>query len=193
MARSKDFDEDETLDKAVQLFWYKGYNATSAQDLVDGLGINRSSLYNTFGDKKQLFLKSLARYREQTTGAMLTFIAASTDAEQTLRGILEFAAQESVTDVLPRGCFMVNSAVEVAPHDADMLQAVSDNRKAVEDALCTLAAQGQASGQFSGAQRPQSIARFIYNTISGIRVAGRSGTSAETFEDIIQVTLRALR
>jgi TetR/AcrR family transcriptional repressor of nem operon len=193
MARSKDFDEDETLDKAVQLFWYKGYNATSAQDLVDGLGINRSSLYNTFGDKKQLFLKSLARYRAQTTGAMLAFISASTNAEETVRSLLQFAAQESVTDVLPRGCFMVNSAVEVAPHDPDMLQAVTDNRKAVEEALCSLATQGQASGHFSGTQSARSIARFIFNTISGIRVAARSGASAETFEDIIEVTLRALR
>ena len=69
MGRNKDFDEEELLEKAVNVFWKKGYNATSAQDLVDALGINRSSLYNTYTDKKTLFTKSLKHYQQKQTNA----------------------------------------------------------------------------------------------------------------------------
>lgn len=85
MARVKEFDEDVVLDKAVALFWTKGYNGTSAQDLVDHLGISRSSLYGTYGDKHTLFLKALQRYREKNSAAFLKLVKASDNAGESIK------------------------------------------------------------------------------------------------------------
>ncbi len=82
MARTKDFDEQEVLKKAVCLFWNKGYNATSMQDLVDQLGISRSSLYDTYGDKHTLYLKALEEYQQTNGGKLCSIVHESASAKE---------------------------------------------------------------------------------------------------------------
>src|SRR3954468_21430170 len=108
MARSKDFDEQEVLNKAVSLFWLKGYNGTSMQDLVDTLGISRSSLYDTYVDKHTLYLKALAFYR-LTWGDQLNDIVAQTaSAKQAIKQLLQLITSNLLNDEQHKGCFMVN-------------------------------------------------------------------------------------
>src|SRR5437868_5714416 len=113
MARSKDFDEQEVLSKAVNLFWLKGYNGTSMQDLVDGLGISRSSLYDTYGDKHSLYLKALESYQYAGNDQMCHIINSAPNAKEAIRSLLQFIAN----NLTQKGCFLVNAEVEVAPHD----------------------------------------------------------------------------
>src|ERR1700712_1775977 len=115
MARTKDFDENEVLTKAIQLFWHKGYNGTSMQDLVDGLGISRSSLYDTYTDKHTLFVKALESYQNTAAGKIQEIISTSTSAKKTVRKLLELATNDLLCDKQQKGCFMVNAEVEVAP------------------------------------------------------------------------------
>src|SRR5688572_30165055 len=129
MARVKEFDEDMVLDKAVALFWSKGYNGTSAQDLVDHLEISRSSLYGTYGDKRTLFLKSLQRYREKMSGSFIKMIQESEDAEETITEIFKSLLAESRDDSIPKGCFMVNSTVELASFDEEIADLIRENEK----------------------------------------------------------------
>src|SRR5436309_2382108 len=98
MARKKEFNEDELLVKATNLFWRKGYNATSAQDLVDELKINRSSLYNTYSDKKTLFEKALKKYQEQQTNAIIDMLNKADDPEEAIKQIFDNLVKESCED-----------------------------------------------------------------------------------------------
>src|ERR1700755_2679328 len=106
MARTKDFDENEVLCKAIDLFWRKGYNGTSMQDLVDGLGISRSSLYDTYGDKHTLFIKALESYKGTNAVKFGDIISNSGTAKETIKKILEFITGGLLEDECHKGCFM---------------------------------------------------------------------------------------
>src|SRR5579863_6774149 len=116
MSRMKDFDENEVINKAIAIFWHKGYNGTSMQDLVDGLGISRSSLYDTYGDKHALFVRALESYRETACNNLSKIISESPTAKAGIQRLLEYTIKELVGDKQQKGCFLVNAAVEVAPH-----------------------------------------------------------------------------
>lgn len=193
MARVKEFDEKTVLEKAVDLFHCKGYNATSAQDLVDALGISRSSLYDTYGDKRSLYLKALQYYRSTASDRMIDMVKNSTDIEETIKQIFKAAVKESVEDKLSKGCFLVNTTIELAPHDKDVAEIVNQNRTDVENALCLAIKKGQDNGVFTKAQSAISLARFIFNNISGLRVAAKSNAEKKVFDDIVKVTLSVLK
>src|SRR5262245_10373536 len=89
MARSKEFEINEVLDKAINLFWRQGYEKTSIQDLVDGMGIHRRSLYDTFGDKHQLFMDALNRYNAMTSSKITKRIERSASVKQAIRQLFE--------------------------------------------------------------------------------------------------------
>ena len=192
MARTKEFDTDEVLSKAIDLFWDKGYNGCSMQDVVDGLGLSRSSIYETFGDKRQLFLEALKRYQYEGLKALEEDINTTSDIRQSLTKVFESVIPQSQDSPLQKGCFMVNSAVELACQDPEIAEIVRVNRLEVEDILCKAIEKGQQSGQLASTLDPRSIARFIYTSLSGIRVTARSGTDRKTLEDIICVTLSVL-
>jgi TetR/AcrR family transcriptional repressor of nem operon len=193
MARKKEFDEDQLLDKAVALFWDKGYHATSAQDLVDGLGINRSSLYNTYTDKRTLFTKSLRQYQAKNTNAVLSMLKNAVDARGAISQILHAVIKESEEDALAKGCFMVNTAVELSSHDKEIGALVAENNQSVEYAFTRTIEKGQADGQFTKTKDARALARFVFSTISGLRVSARSGVDKQTLEDIVDVALSALQ
>jgi len=192
MARSKDFDESEVLEKAVALFWLKGYNGTSMQDLVDGLGISRSSLYDTYVDKHTLYLKALEFY-QRTGGAQLFEIVTSTpSAKDAIKQLLQMITNNLVKDKEHKGCFMVNAEVEVASHDAAVKDIVCKNDKQVEEAFYRAIKKGQESGEISNKQDAKALTRFFLNTIKGIRVSAKSTTDKAFFNDIIKTSLSVL-
>jgi TetR/AcrR family transcriptional regulator, transcriptional repressor for nem operon len=192
MARTKDFDEDEVLAKAVSLFWYKGYNGTSMQDLVDGLGISRSSLYDTYGDKHTLFIKALESYKESATGKMCDIVTNAVSAKEAIKRLLEITTMDLVGDCEHKGCFMTNATVEVAPHDKEVSDIVCQNDQQVEDAFYKAIEKGQMSGEITSKQDARALARFIINNVKGMRVSAKSTTDKGIFDDIIKLTLSAL-
>ena len=132
MARTKDFDEDEVLAKAIKLFWQKGYNGTSMQDLVDGLGISRSSIYDTFGDKHKLYLKALCTYRQSQVNIRNQILNAPVPAKTAIRQLMDLTIDQMIRDKQHKGCFLINSAVETAPHDKETNTIVCQNDQEVE-------------------------------------------------------------
>jgi TetR/AcrR family transcriptional repressor of nem operon len=193
MPRKKDFDEDELLEKAVNLFWKKGYHATSAQDLVDGLGINRSSLYNTYTDKRTLFTKSLKMYQQQRTGLMLNTLQQSHDIGETIKQIFNNIIDEDMADTMQKGCFMVNTAVELSDQDQEINNIVSANNQSVEDALVAAIEKGRQNGQVLNPLTSRAIAQFIFATISALRVTARSGAGRQVMQNIADVALYSLK
>lgn len=192
MARSKDFDEEEVLKKAVCTFWHKGYNATSMQDLVDALGISRSSLYDTYGDKHTLYIKAL-EYYQNTGGAHMCGLANSpAPAKQAIRQMLEYTANALLNDDQQKGCFMVNAEVEVAPHDTEVKDIICKTDQRNEESFYIAIKNGQERGEISNKQDARALARFLFNAVKGIQVLAKSSSDKSLFDDIINTTLSVL-
>jgi TetR/AcrR family transcriptional repressor of nem operon len=192
MARTKDFDENEVLSKAIQIFWHKGYNGTSMQDLVDGLGISRSSLYDTYTDKHTLFVKALESYQNSGAVKIQEIIDNRGSAKATIKQLLEFVINELLCDKQQKGCFMVNAEVEVAPHDAEVNNLVCKNDQQMEDAFYLVIKKGQDNGEIEKNQDARALSRFIFNIVKGIRVTAKSTSDRAVFDDIIKLTISAL-
>lgn len=192
MARSKDFDENEVLSKAVCLFWLKGYNGTSMQDLVDSLGISRSSLYDTYVDKHTLYLKALEFYQTKWGIQLSDIVANTTSAKEAITQLLHLITTNLLKDKQHRGCFMVNAEVEVAPVDAEVKKIVCKNDQQVEEAFYSAIKKGQESGEIPTRQDARALTRFFLNTIKGIRVSAKSITDSAFFNDIIKTSLSVL-
>jgi TetR/AcrR family transcriptional repressor of nem operon len=192
MARTKDFDEDEVLDKAMYLFWNQGYNGTSMQDLVDGLGISRSSLYDTFGDKHSLFIKTLENYKKNASAKLEAIIANAPSAKEAVKQLLEYTTRELLSDQQHKGCFMVNAAVEVAPHDQEVSKIICQNDRQVEEYFRKAIEKGKLSGEITNPQDAGELARFVFNNVTGLRVTAKSVTDQKYFEGIIDMTMSVL-
>lgn len=193
MARTKEFNEDQALDKAIEIFWYKGYNGTSAQDLVTHLGLSRSSLYDTFGDKQKLFAQSLQRYQKNAQKQIVELFDQSENIKETLHDIFKQAVIESLEDRITKGCFMVNSSVELAMHDEEIAKIVKNNSQVMEEVFTKAVQKGQDSGDISKANSAKVLARFIFNNYSGIRVLARSGErDKQVYDDIVKALFSML-
>jgi TetR/AcrR family transcriptional repressor of nem operon len=193
MARTKEFNEDKALDKAMEIFWHKGYNGTSAQDLVTHLGLSRSSLYDTFGDKQKLFAQSLKKYQKQSQDQVVHLFETSENIKETLHDIFKQAVVESLEDRITKGCFMVNSSIELAMHDQEIAKIVQNNGQTMEDVFTKAVQKGQDLGQISKKLEARALARFIFNNYSGIRVLARSGEKdKQVYDDIVKTMLSVL-
>lgn len=190
MARNKEFSEKDVLEKAINLFSEKGFNGISMQELVDGLAINRSSIYDTFGDKEQLFLQALQHYRKAYTQKMLDMIENSTDIKKTIQDIFEFIIEDIHQDKKKLGCFMVNTSVDLASHEKKISNIVHENMLAIEEMLTKAIKKAQAQKQINQQLEPQTLARFVSNNINGLRLAGRLKLQDDWYMDIIKATLK---
>jgi TetR/AcrR family transcriptional repressor of nem operon len=193
MARTKEFNEDQALDKAIEIFWHKGYNGTSAQDLVTYLGLSRSSLYDTFGDKQKLFARSLQRYQKNAQDQIVKLFDESANIKETLQDIFKQAVIESLEDRITKGCFMVNSSVELAMHDEEIGKIVKNNSQVMEEVFTNAVQKGQSAGDISTKMDARTLARFIFNTYSGIRVLARTGErDKQVYDDIVKAMFSLL-
>lgn len=193
MARTKVFNEQEILERAMHLFWQKGYNATSAQDLVDELGISRSSLYDTFGDKHSLFVQALKQYKKERIDPVIAGAETSEDIEGYIRNIFETVKVEALSENSSKGCFMVNSAVELAPVDTEVAAIANTIMHDTENALCNAIKRGQENGIFTTKRPARSLARFVFNSLNGLRVTVKFDADKKMFDDIVNVCLSALK
>jgi TetR/AcrR family transcriptional repressor of nem operon len=122
MPRVKLFNENDVLEKAMNLFWKKGYDATSIQDLVNHLGINRASLYDTFEGKKELFAKVFLLYRETNSNGLKQFLSSQDDIKLGFSKLFIQVIEQSKSDIHNKECFVVNTTIEFIPNDFEMIQ-----------------------------------------------------------------------
>jgi TetR/AcrR family transcriptional repressor of nem operon len=191
MPRTKEFRPEEALDAAVQLFWCRGYEATSMRDLLDGMGIGRGSFYDTFGDKHALFLAALSRFEEVRTRWV----------DETLEGAglggIEEVFRRSIEGMVSweprRGCLLANTAVELAPHDPEVAAKISRYVRRTEEAFAGALTRAQAAGEVPQDADPKILARFLVSNLHGLRVLARAGADRQSLEDAANVALRALR
>ena len=174
MPWEKQFDTDAALSKAMGAFWAQGYDATSMQDLVECMGINRGSLYATFGDKRSLFIEALTRYdtlyREDWVARLVK--------SHTPRAAITAAFEEAISAVLESGssdgCLLVNTALELSPHDAEISAIVSHGLSEMEGFFQHMIEQGQEVGDIPAHVQPVDTARGLLSLFIGLRVLSRS-------------------
>jgi len=192
MPRVKLFDENEVLIKAMNLFWKQGYSATSVQDLVSHLGINRASIYDTFGDKDKLFKKSFQLYRKQSSEGLIQFFENKQNVKIGFLELFKNAIQEAVNDKERKGCFVVNTITELVPNDESLNEVLEINKQDFINIFFEYLKKGKESGQLKTNQDLKSLATLFYTLYNGIRVVSKVRPNKKELTDSINVSLSLL-
>ncbi|WP_028401902.1 TetR/AcrR family transcriptional regulator [Ectobacillus panaciterrae] len=191
MARSKEFEVSEVLDKAMKIFWEQGYEKTSMSDLVEHMGIHRRSLYATFDDKHSLFLQAMDRYCGNVNATLLAEVKTSKTAVEALQKIFGFMISES--EDMPSGCLIVNSAVELAARDMDVDTRSIESFTVAEQMFEQIILWGQRDGEFSSDHDAKEMAEYLHNISVGIRVMARTSVDKEKLCRIVKVSTKFLQ
>ena len=192
MARCKEFDRDEALHKAMEVFWSRGYEAASVGDLVKHMGINRQSLYDTFGDKHSLYLQALDRYREVEGGKIFELLESPGSVKRALRRLFEGVVECSLGGGERRGCFVGNAMSELAGRCRETAEKTCGSMAAAEDALYRALLRGKREGEIKGGRDLRAVARFLYSSLQGLQLMSKATRDRKTLEDVVRVTLSVL-
>ncbi|TDD53987.1 TetR/AcrR family transcriptional regulator [Saccharopolyspora elongata] len=196
MARPRLFDEERALEAAMRTFWANGYEATSTQDLCEATGLGRSSIYNTFSSKHDLFMRALTRYINTTSAVQLAILEDSGRSEvnriRALLAVIVDTELENRRDGRSFGCLTVNSTVELAGRDPETAKLLDRDTEARLVALRAVIEAGQRDGGIASARDAGSLARFVNAVIGGMRIAGQAGADRAVLESIAETAMDAL-
>jgi TetR/AcrR family transcriptional repressor of nem operon len=193
MARPREFEEDTVLEAVTQRFWSNGYEATSMRDLADQTGMTTPSLYNAFGDKRAIYRLVLDRYVRLALEACSTIFGGDDPPLRALERYFDAIVEESISDSLHKGCFVVNTALEVAAHDQDFRDVVTKVFDKVEKCIRDCVAAGQRDGSILASQPPADIARLALSTTLGLRVLARTNPDREVLIGVVRPFFALLR
>ncbi|NTZ64233.1 TetR/AcrR family transcriptional regulator (plasmid) [Agrobacterium tumefaciens] len=191
MARPQEFDRHNVLNRAMELFWNKGYEATSLTDILQATGLSKSSLYGSFGDKREFFLAAYDAYREDRADqmdALLNSGSARQAIESFFRQIIEDAAKVEFSN----GCMSTNQAVELAPHDAVVRHRVETDFKLIEDALTRTIERGQREGSVTRNIDARKMAHLLVVAFPGFQVMVRAGGGRTRLRDALDLLMKQL-
>src|SRR5438552_48373 len=192
MARHKEFDQDEALQKAMEVFWSRGYEGTSIQDLVGQMGINRQSLYDTFGDKHALYLQSLDRYCQIESRKAIELLENSASVKKAVRKLFAGVVEGALSDNQRRGCFAGNAMSELAGRCKATAARTSSNMAAMEGAFYRALLRGKKEGELNSVREPRAVARFLYSSLQGLVLMSKATPDRRTLEDVVKITLSVL-
>jgi TetR/AcrR family transcriptional repressor of nem operon len=192
MARHKEFDRDEALQKAMEVFWSRGYQAASIQELVKHMGINRQSLYDTFGDKHALYLQALDRYGEEEGRRIFELLEQPGSVKKSVRQLFEGVVEKALGEGQRRGCFIGNAMSELAGRCKETAVRTCSNMAAAEEAFYSALLRGKKAGELQDIRDPRAIARFLYSSLQGLVLMAKATQDRKTLEDIVKVTLSVL-
>ena len=192
MARSKGFDEQKAIDSAVDCFWSRGFQGTSVRDLTQAMGIGGASLYNAYGDKRALFQRALERYADRSMRARIDRLQAERRPKQAILAFLAEIVDRSAKDPDRKGCLLVNSALDVAPHDAAIGDVVAGYLDEIRGFFLRSLVAAQAEGQISAKIDTEEMSRHLLGVLLGIRVLARTGARRKDLEAVARPTLELL-
>jgi TetR/AcrR family transcriptional repressor of nem operon len=192
MARPKSFDDDAVLDRALQLFRQRGFEGTSMSDLEAHLGLGRQSLYNAFGDKRELYLKALDLYQHQATGQMLAMLEGSDAGLDALERWLAANAATVTAPGRPAGCFAVNSIVE-RPDDAPTASRCTQGRECLTAAVREVLSRAQAKGEIPAERDVEGLVGLVVAHVYGLAVLARSGATERELRAASEALMAVVR
>ena len=190
MPWEKQFDKQAALNRALEAFWSRGYEATSMQDLVDCMGVNRGSLYATFGDKRALFLSTLRAYDEGRQQMLARFEARFPPREAIRQVFLAFTSK--LNEAGNRGCFLTNTALELAAHDEEIRKLVAAAQADVEGFFARMIKKGKSDGTFAAELKPGETARGLLASLLGLLVLIRSRPEPLLLKAIVDEAMHRL-
>ena len=192
MPRPKEFNPDDAIEKAMHVFWHKGYEATSMEDLLSAMDLNRGSLYDTFGDKRQLFLKVMDRYCTTFANSKFSLLDQPGPALPTLRQFINGMIEGGLADPQRRGCLIANTVMELSPHEKEIAGMVSQALKMVEDTFFNVLARAKQQGELKNDKDPRALARFLTTMMQGTIVMIKAGASADVVKQTVETALSIL-
>lgn len=193
MAGKKAFLPDHALKKAMDLFWERGYEGSSIEDILQWTGLGRGSLYATFGDKHSLYLAALDRYCANALEKMAAFRQQPGSLQEVLESLFQTYIDSLLSDPARRGCFLVNAHVELAPHDPEVFKRVQSAYHDIEEMFSSLLIKAQAAGELAETCDPHQFAHFFLGTLISIRVLARARADREVLQDVVKTALSVLR
>jgi TetR/AcrR family transcriptional repressor of nem operon len=176
--RPREFEVDDVLDRAIEVFRERGYEASSMADIERATGLNTSSIYNTFGSKEALFTRSLARYESVRLAGIVDLLAAGAEGLADLHRALELQQAESVSEWGHGGCLAINTMIELGPRSGDTKEVLADFRRRLAEAIRLPLDRAVALGEMSPDQVPTAVALLVTFTL-GVGVLMRSGASED--------------
>ncbi len=191
MARPRTFEPDIALDRAMATFWRRGYGETSLPDLLKDMGISRSSFYDTFGGKREVFEAALARYEDQVINHMVLAVERPGPIREVLRALLDDMVAGALADN-GRGCLVSNSVAELAPHDDALRPTLSRIMGRVEAALTMRLDQARTAGELAPDTDPRALSRAYVALFNGLWVVAKMRPGRAALNDIADTALRLL-
>ncbi len=192
MARPREFNTKEALGQALEVFWSKGYEAASVCDLMDAMKLSKSSLYDSFGSKHELFLEVIDCYVEASSAGFKVALTGEGSGRQAIEDMFTAIIDEVTREAGRRGCFAANCAVELAGADEQASRRLTAFFKQFEGAIETAVRRGQRQGEISSDKTSNALARFLVSNINGIRVIAKLNPDPGALRDIAQIALEAL-
>lgn len=191
MARPREFDREEALQAAIAVFWKHGYEAASTQDLLEAMRISRQSLYDTFGDKKKLYLEALRHYNSDSVSDVIGQLRKPESPLEGLQNVLvTFASKPKAENAL--GCMGVNAVCEFGTSDKDVAELTEISSRMLERTLEQVIAEGKKRGEIPLSVDTKAATRFFLATLSGMKVAAKGGANASELGDIARFAIRSL-
>jgi TetR/AcrR family transcriptional repressor of nem operon len=192
MARPREFDRTEVLVKALDIFWTKGYEATSLNDLIVSMGLSKSSFYLTFGSKHDVFLTTIEHYKNTMTAQIASVAQLELPAKKLISSLFNRAISRILEEGGLRGCFLNNCAAEVALKDAKAARIIKSGFELMEETFFLLVQRGQMEGDISKSKDARALARYLNSSLNGLFVSAKANSDPISLADIVQVSLSAL-
>lgn len=192
MPRTKQFDEKEVLNKAMELFWEKGFHATSIQDLVSHLGINRASIYDTYGDKTTLFDRAFEQYRNLSFESLQNILHSETDVKKGFQKLFQLVIDDVKSGDCSKGCFVVNTITELVPGDSVLQEKLVENSARTEQLFAEYIRKGIQSGHLTTTKNPEDIAFTLFTLFSGLRVMSKIEQNPKKLKNMVVTGLAIL-
>ncbi|MDT3495923.1 TetR/AcrR family transcriptional regulator [Bacillus toyonensis] len=193
MARTREFDEDQVLDAAMQLFWEKGYEATSLSDLTSRMGIQRPSIYSTFGDKKELFEAALRRYTMSRASDIRNRLQSHSSVKESFSIFFADVVNEEYAEDISKGCFCINTMVELAPHDERFEILTREHQMYLAVIFQETIERGIQSGELEVNTDAKSLSQALIVALIGLTVMMKSRPQRSFVDNVIAATLTLLK
>jgi len=188
MAGVKQFNRSEVLDRAMTLFWKRGYEATSIQDLVEATGINRGSIYGTFGQKKGLFLAVLDHYAEKVAKPLMEELS-DPDPRRAIERMFDSIIRRTSDPRFPRGCLNTNTSLECPTSGDEITRKIAEGLGQQESAIYRVLRRAQAEGSVTSIREGRALARFFMGVAQGMNVLNKAVADPGVLKDMARVAM----